>query len=408
MRDVKITYRYYDGEREFRRDLRKGSAAWQGYRSRPNREVEILPLSRMLPAHEVRAIRMTFGRPDPVVNNTPLGGVWLERLSYVMDRNYTSADFQEKRRLTFRRCTAGMSYTAFNMGGGESCMITLFHLLARMPVGGLLVGEEIEGGLHPEAQIRLAETLVDVCDEKKMQIVCSTHSADFLDALPREARILLRRTRETLDALSGPSTRFALYVMSGSTQPEVMLYCEDDAAVALVSASLPHSSLVRVRVRPIGSNHTVIRQGVAHIRGEMPAQGLCILDGDCTESLVENWIRSEDVERDNAHPRYLILPGGGLAPERWVIQQLAEEEYRHEFARQFQCSSSEALSHVQALDVVNNHHRLGRVLARRTGLDEADCLRRTMFAVAPRHPQLEPLRSEVAEILDALPRRAQG
>jgi len=43
------------------------------------------------------------------------------------------------------------------MGGEKNCVIELFRLLSSVPFCGLLVVEEIESCLHPEAQVRLAE-----------------------------------------------------------------------------------------------------------------------------------------------------------------------------------------------------------------------------------------------------------
>jgi hypothetical protein len=282
-------------------------------------------------------------------------------------------------------------------------MIALLHLLQRLPAGGLLVAEEIESGLHAEAQAKLARVLVDICLEKNTQIICSTHSGAFLDALPREARLLLERSHTGHQTFVAPSTRFAVHAMSGVAQPEVTIYCEDRAAEELVSAALPHKLRVRTQVQAVGSDATVIRQGVAHHRGAMPSRPICVLDGDCTDATVRGWIRSENAYTPACTPEYLILPADGLPPERWVVRELQEEGYREEFARQFVCSGMDAALHIEALDAVADHHSVGHMLAKRTGLRSDDCLRRLMSAVAPRHPQLEPLRTAVAAALGVTP-----
>ena len=117
-------------------------------------------------------------------------------------------------------------------------MIALLHLMQRMPNSGLLVIEELEAGLHPQAQVRLVEALVDISLRKHIQVICSTHSEIVLDRLPREARLLIRRSGNEHSTTEFPSTRFALYEMSGTTQPELAVYCEDNVARVMIQEAL--------------------------------------------------------------------------------------------------------------------------------------------------------------------------
>ena len=148
-----------------------------------------------LPANESTGVRAKFTRAPSLrnaVTNAPLDRDSCQLLSFIMGKPYGQAAAQQSWRYTFQRCHAGIQYTAFNMGAGESCMIALLHLAQHMPRGGLIVIEEIEAGLYPQAQIRLAEALIKIGLRKQIQFICSTHSAVFLDSLPRQARLLLK------------------------------------------------------------------------------------------------------------------------------------------------------------------------------------------------------------------------
>jgi predicted ATPase len=81
------------------------------------------------------------------------------------------------------------------MGGGESSIIVLLSRLQAIPQGGLVVIEEVELGLHAEAQVRLIEMLIGYCTERRLQIICTTHSEAVIDAVPRRARVLLKAER---------------------------------------------------------------------------------------------------------------------------------------------------------------------------------------------------------------------
>jgi hypothetical protein len=361
--------------------------------------VDFLPLGRILPAYEMAGVRSTFLKPECQHDTASLTPEFRQLLSYILGKEYRFAEIQQTRRYSIQRCEAGAIYTGFNMGGGEACIINLLHLLQRMPRAGLLVIEEIEAGSHPEAQIKLAEVLVRISLQKNLQIICSTHSHTFIDSLPRQARLLIKKSGGEHSLFESPSTRFAMHEMTGEAQPELIIYCEDKVAAMLISEALPIPLRARVKVQDIGSDATVIRQGVSHIRSGFPMRSLCVLDGDSDEADVMRWIRSECGDRCDITPEFVVLPGDGLPPEKWVVEQLRHQAYQTTFASCFGCSMPEARAHTEALQVELEHHGLGYVLHRRTNLDNSDCVQRTMRAVAPRHPQLDPLREKVENLL---------
>lgn len=397
--DVSVTWRFDRGGAEETVRFSNVTNQLGSYKRRPERAVGYLPLSRLAPANELSGLRAAFANPTGAATTATLTATAREHLSFIMDRNYAVAEVQERRRYALQGATVGTPYTGFNMGGGESCMITLLDLLYRLPAGGLLVAEEMEAGLHPQAQVRLAQVLVRVCQERRIQIVCTTHSETFIDSLPRQARLLLRRHADEHSVLEAPSTRFAIYEMTGVAQPELMIYCEDRAAVALIKQSLPENLRLRVDIRDVGSAQTVIRQGVSHIRSGYPMMVICVLDGDQTEEAIERWLASETAGQNEWRPDYLTLPGG-QPPERWLASQLQEAPYLERFAERFGCTVAQAGAHIESLNVLQNHHDIVHVLSQLTNLEELDCLQRAIHCVAPDHPELDAVRTRIQEMLN--------
>ena len=126
----------------------------------------------------------------------------------------------------------------------------------------MIVIEEIELGLHAEAQVRLIDVLLGYCRGKRIQIICTTHSEVILDALPRQARLLIRKAGDEHEAIGNVSTRFAIYEMAGRAQPELIVYTEDRFAAVLVEEALAGPRRARIEVRDVGSNVTLARQAV--------------------------------------------------------------------------------------------------------------------------------------------------
>lgn len=147
--DVSVTWRYYWEGGEPSLTFTKKGTRWGRYTRRLEREVDFFPIGRILPGYEMRGVRSTFLKPSGRVHSAPLDEEFRQILSSILVREYSQAEVQESKKYTFQRCHADVPYTAFNMGAGEVCMISLLYLLQQIPQGGLLVVEEIEAGLHP-------------------------------------------------------------------------------------------------------------------------------------------------------------------------------------------------------------------------------------------------------------------
>ena len=395
---VSVTWTYIHSSSTEPVKFTKTPSRWGRYTSRPEREVAFSPIARLLPAHEIPGVRSAFSKqPWDDVSKLPSDAI--RQLSYIMGREYSLAEIQETKRHSFQRVRSGAEFTGFNMGSGESWVMNLLHTLHELPRGGLLVVEEIEAGLHPQAQVRLARILVELCLARHTQVICSTHSEPFLDALPRQARILLTKRGDEHEALESPSTRFAVYEMTGETQPELTIYCEDLCARILIEEALPHNLKIRCTVREVGDSTTVIRQGVSHLRSEYEMKALCVLDGDCSETAIESQLTKE-AGTDGIHrPEWLLLPGN-LPPEKWLTKQLRLPDYRNSFAEQFTCSIGQADELIEAIHAELDHHNLGHRLQQMTGVDSQDCIRRAVRSVAPLHPQLDDLRDTIKRQID--------
>ncbi|MBX2808036.1 MAG: ATP-binding protein, partial [Cellvibrionaceae bacterium] len=371
------------------------------YSRRPKRPIDYLSLTRVLPAYEISGLVRNFTTPANLDDEISLTDEFLGYLSTVMGRKYTSADVMDKRGMQFQQCTLDAGgYTAFNMGGGEASIIALLYMLQSMPRGGMLVVDEIEAGLHMNAQRRLVGALTIICKTKQIQIICSTHSEYFIDSLPRIARIVLKKDYNTHNVVETPSTRYAMYEMDGRCKPELTIYCEDKAAKAMIEAAVSHDQLIRLKIIPIGSDNKVATQGVSHHRSDFEMRCLCVFDGDVEQRNIDNWVRSERGERTDIEIESVILPGDGLPPERWIAEQLAVQSYRQNFAEEFNIVDSDvAVSHIDAIRVTFDHHSLGFTLSQRLNYDEESCLSKTMRAVAPIHPQLDDLRQKISELI---------
>ncbi len=95
-------------------------------------------------------------------------------------------------------------YAEPHMGAGEQKVIRLIGALEAIPNRSLILLEEPEITLHPDAQRGLAWYLMSLCRRKGHQIIVATHSAELFETLPLPARILLIRRSNCVEVLPKP------------------------------------------------------------------------------------------------------------------------------------------------------------------------------------------------------------
>jgi len=192
---------------------------------------------------------------------------------------------------------AGHRYTEGHMGAGEQKVIRLVQFLEKIPDRSLVLLEEPELTLHPDAQFGLAWYLMTLSRRKGHQIIIATHSPHIFEALPSEARVLLMRDNAGVDVLHAVTHLSAARELSFSVRSNRdLVFVEDEVATSFLTEiwrRLAPDLLRGATIIPLGSAADVTRmvsrlrdQGVRAVGvrdadyGEAPAKGLFSLPGD--------------------------------------------------------------------------------------------------------------------------------
>lgn len=386
---LEIEWRFSDPNLQ-RKRIKKQTAKWMNYHSRPERPVHYIGAGRIVPAVELSVLRQHFkggarfsggkARVDQ------LSSEFRERLSRVLGRDYNEAGQMKSGRYAIRRCTYRSSYSSFNMGAGEDTLIDLFYLLQETPRGSLIVIEEIELGLHPQAQIKLAQELVGIALSKQLQIITSSHSEPFIDNVPRPARILLEYTGGSHQVTYSPTTRFALGHITGHSFAELKIYCEDGFAAGLINQIVPGPDRQRIQIVPVGGWTEVVRQYKAHMRGRFKERCLPVFDGDVEDAGVCAQLKSERDCNPAAgceKPCWAKLPGS-TSPEEWVLMKLIENtSYLEQFVQLigYEEQMDYLKGQLEEVKAAANAHGIGHELSRRLNIPREDVGRYMMVAV---------------------------
>jgi AAA15 family ATPase/GTPase len=171
-----------------RRKVKNGK--WNDYDTRVLRNAVFLGIERIVP-HSERSQSRSYSK---VFKAKPPRG-WEPKVMAAVGEvlgkkyeNYTSLE-HSKYSLPVVQVN-GVVYSGFNMGAGENALFEIFSTIYSAGDGALIVIDEVELGLHAEAQRRFVEKLKDACEENHAQIICTTHSTEIFDRLPNEARFV--------------------------------------------------------------------------------------------------------------------------------------------------------------------------------------------------------------------------
>ncbi len=309
---------------------------WSNYERRVGRTVVYLGIDRIVP-HAEKSVLRGYRTLYRAVKAQGWEKEVRDTVGRILGVQYQSYENREHSRYRLPVVThEGNLYSGFNMGAGEDVLFSMLSVIRECPDGALILIDEIELGLHEEAQQRLVMELKGISERRHIQIICTTHSPIILDALPPEARIFIERVHQETRIYPQITAPYAAGKLRGRPNPELDILVEDDVARMIVEAVLPAALRPRVNVMALGSATTLMRHLAVRYKEAKPPNVCVLLDGDKTRelanqlrvvlTLVEDQKLHEDA-RQWATARVGFLPGPEW-PEAWVIKEITEITYR--------------------------------------------------------------------------------
>lgn len=120
---------------------------------------------------------------------------------------------------------------------GELCVLKLARKIAAVPANSLILIDEVEMALHPQAQVRLLQKVTEVATEKNLTVLFSTHSATLIKNAPRKNLILLKVQDDgtvTTTKSAFPAQILGEIAFDDELSTDFIFYVEDKQAKILV------------------------------------------------------------------------------------------------------------------------------------------------------------------------------
>ena len=307
---------------------------WNNYDVRVKRNVIYFGIQRVVPHYERSAHKSYRGRFSIDSLEEQHREDICAIAGRIIGRPYDTLGILRHSKYSLPIATSdGVQYSGFNMGAGESAVFEILSSLFESGEGSLLIIDEIEAGLHEQAQIRLVEELKELCQRLHCQVICSTHSHVVLDALPPEGRFFLESIGGKTLVTEEISADYACGKLRGRNTGELDVFVEDKMAELILQLGMPHRLRQRINIVSVGSANALIRLMASRYLERRNAF-LCVLDGDKRKEDAQNKSRvaqyaekqfRESQEEMNiwVGERLTYLPSDSQ-PEKWLIQSCSK------------------------------------------------------------------------------------
>ncbi|MBF6333301.1 ATP-dependent nuclease [Nocardia transvalensis] len=235
-------------------------------------------------------------------DRAPLSEAWTSRLGYILNRDYDEASFQELDReatastgsstwhyyeLTYR----GITYGPHQMSLGELAASIVLRAFRSTQKSDIVLLDEPENFLSPQARKRLLDIIVEQTVEKKLSVVIASHSAEIIRNLPLASLRTIERGPQGARIAIATATSQAIRSVGLELRPDAVLLVEDNFAHRLLKAILArqlptrHLDLTIVesgqdRGSKGGGEGAVVKMAQLLTENDIGVHVLGVLDGD--------------------------------------------------------------------------------------------------------------------------------
>lgn len=310
---------------------KKKGGKWNKYDKRVKRQVIFLGIERIVP-HSEKSQSKSYAKLF-IFNGDALGceNEIKDNVGYILNKKYDDFKFVSHSRYRLPIVTyEGKTISGFNMGAGENALFEIFSMLYSAKLGALIIIDEIELGLHAEAQVKLIERLKLASLKRKLQIIFTTHSDIIFGCIPDDARIYIENINSKTIINTEISPEYAFGKLSSKNSQELEILVEDVVAAKLLSSILPSNIRSRLQIEVIGSASSLSRQMAAVFQRGPKNKIVAIFDGDqkkfykdnlkCANSMLE---RDQEEFSQWFFKNINYMPGDEW-PEKWIINKNIE------------------------------------------------------------------------------------
>lgn len=222
-----------------------------------------------------------------------------QKISFILGKEYVSIKvaehslFKNPGTSIYVKTKLSSRYSEANAGSGEVAVIQLVKKIEESEEYSLILLDEPEVSIHPGAQEKLKEYLIDATKRKKLQVVISSHSPILIRDMPSEAiKLYVTNSQGRFEVKENVDYREAFYDLEDYVSDKKIIFCEDFAAKNIVEKVLERMDKTQyfdVKFNP-GGEKTLLTKNLPTIitHDLFKEKVFLILDGDMQTGYVYN------------------------------------------------------------------------------------------------------------------------
>ncbi|NOR47977.1 MAG: AAA family ATPase [Methanosarcinaceae archaeon] len=188
----------------------------------------------------------------------------------------------------------GTIYDSYTMGSGEFYINQFLWGLDCLNEGSIIIIEELENFLHPEAQKKVLELIHKYSVKKKVQFILTTHSPTLIDHANINSRILIKIDSESnIICINDCSTWLAKDHLGSKVENKVEVLVEDEKAIRFFKAiiSLKNPTIIKQLIITNGEGNSNIKKCIDINQKLESSKIIGIIDGDSKYDEMENLLK---------------------------------------------------------------------------------------------------------------------
>lgn len=210
-----------------------------------------------------------------------------KEISYILGKNYKTISYSEHnlyskemgKGFVMRYTLEDRQYSEAYAGSGESTIAKMIYDLRGIEENALILIDEPETSLHPLAQKRLMDYLLNIVVTKKAQVAISTHSPDIIHGMPSRAiNVFYENEKGEVDIMENVNYENAFHDI-GHDFPKKIIYVEDKLAKILVEKVLKEENIKIFEVVKLGGAEEILKYISVFAKSETKDK-FFIFDGD--------------------------------------------------------------------------------------------------------------------------------
>lgn len=223
----------------------------------------------------------------------------IDKASIILNKDYIFLTNNKSVRKSFIGVVTGkdIRYSSLSMGAGEQRIFRILEVIYKAPRYALLLIDEIDLLLHPEALKKLIKEIYEIAKDRHLQIVFTTHSLVMNDVKQFVNIKYLDWNEEKVDVYDG-ITSLGWRLLSGDNKKPIHIFAEDELSSAIIKRIARELNVLnKIKVEIFGAAENAFTLAASMIMREDNIENtLIVLDGDV--------YRSDDEKRQQIKKHY--------------------------------------------------------------------------------------------------------